>query len=119
MSNGGTVNISPEELIRVCDACIKNIKDYRDNQPHKTIKVFKLSKMAYEEVKHFEYKSWAAYSRGIEKRLVELRAVATAVKGDESVIDRDIQLTLTTHINLYKLYCKEISFQPDVFGLGY
>lgn len=118
-TNSNYVNISPEELIRVVDVCLGNIKKHRDNRIAYQKKVWSWKKMRYVWIDYLVYKSWAAYGCGIETRLKELRRIAVSVMLDNGVKDRDIKLSFTTHDNLYKCYNKDETFQPHVFGLGY
>lgn len=118
-TNSNYVNISPEELIRVVDVCLDNIKKHRDNRNTYQKKHWSWRKMKYVWTDYLVYKSWAAYGCGIETRLKQLRRIAQNVIDDEKVIDRDIKLSFTTHDNLYKCYNKDDTFQPHVFGLGY
>ena len=118
-TNSNYVNISPEELIRVVDTCIDNIKKHREGRVTYQKKVWSWKRMKYVFEDYFVYKSWAAYGAGIETRLRELKRIAQNVINDDKVLDRDIKLSFTTHDNLYKCYNKDETFQPHVFGLGY
>ena len=119
MNNANYVNISPEELIRVCDSCLNNISNFRNSRVTYTRKQWSWKKFKYIDVPFFKYKSWAAYDKGIGTRLKELRAIAVTLMFDNGVQDKDINLSHTTHTNLYKCYYKDDSFEPDVFGMGY
>lgn len=117
--NSNYVNISPEELIRVVDVCLGNIKNHRGNRVTYQKKEWSWRKMGYVWKDYLVYKSWAAYGCGIETRLKELKRIAQNVINDDKVVDRDIKLSFNTHDNLYKCYNKDNTFQPHVFGLGY
>ena len=118
-TNSNYVNTSPEELTRVVDVCLDNIKKHREGRVTYQKRVWSWNKLKYVFEDCFVYKSWAAYGRGIETRLRELKHIAQNVINDDKVIDRDIKLSFTTHDNLYKCYNKDDTFQPYVFGLGY
>ena len=118
-TNSNYVNISPEELIRVVDVCLDNIKRHRDNRNTYQKKVWSWRKMGCVWTDYLVYKSWAAHDCGIVTRLKELRRIAVSVMFDNGVLDRDIKLSFTTHDNLYKCYNKDDTFEPYVFGLGY
>lgn len=118
-TNSNYVNISPEELIRVVDVCLDNIKKHRDSRVTYQQKVWSWKRMKYVWVDYLVYKNWAAHDCGIITRMKELRCIAQNVASDDKVLDRDIKLSFTTHTNLYKCYNKDSTFQPHVFGLGY
>ena len=118
-TNSNYVNISPEELIRVVDVCLDNIKRHRDRNVTYQQRVWSWKKMRYVMEDYLVYKSWAAHDCGIITRLKELRRIAVSVMLDNGVKDRDIKLSFITHDNLYKCYNKDETFEPHVFGLGY
>ena len=112
------VNISPEELLRVTEQCLSSIENYRgEDDVQKTYYndwVFFKQKKSYIEVP-----KWTYNHCGIITRLNELKSIAENVIRDESVEDRDVKLSLTTHSELYKLLNKSEDFQPYIFGMRY
>ena len=114
------VNISPEELLRVTEQCLRNIENYSgdENIEHFHYE-FSLLKMKRVKKSYIEIPRWTYTHCGIITRLNELKSIAENVIRDGRVEDRDVKLSLTTHSELYKLLNKSKDFQPYIFGMRY
>ena len=114
------VNISPEELLRVCNQCLHNIETYNgEDDVIETYKEFSLLRLRYIKKQYTLKPTWTYTGVGITTRLEELKSIAENVINDTGVEDRDIKLSLTTHNELYKLLNKSGDFQPYIFGNRY
>lgn len=113
------VHISPETLLAVCDKCIEQRANYDREDAKGTHKVFSWKKLKYVDEVIYSYPMWACDYAGVAPRLRDLRSVALNVIADGKVQDRDIKLSETSHVQLYKLLNMSSGFQAYVFGLGY
>lgn len=114
------VNISPEELLRVTSQCLSNIENYNgEDDINRFHYEFSLLRMKRVKKPYTEVPRWTYDHCGIVTRLNELKSIAENVIQDKLVENRDVKISSTTHIELYKLLNKSKDFQPYIFGMRY
>lgn len=120
MSHKSFAHISPNRLIDICNHCIEQHKGYTGSEvPTYKRREFSFLKLKFVEYNVIDYPRWAYRDCGLITRLEDLKSIALAVVEDDSLIDKDIQLTETTYSELLKMYNKSEKFEPFVFAGGY